>query len=244
MSKLSEKDKSINESDKIILPEFKKERLVVVIKGDCDLLLNKMTAEAEEEIIDKQTGKAKKTKQPINMYQRLISGVHWMDNFESMSDENCEVGPDGKKQPKYTAEAHAELMKTNRIGYDASGIKKGLLEAAVRVLGESKSTIINANLKIIPEKKNLIAINFNGQYDVDESIITNWKGNAFLTYRNVFPEWSMSINVEYLPSNITRDQVIQLFQAMGFSGGIGAHRVGLKGGTNGSFNVVEVKELV
>ena len=79
--------------------------------------------------------------------------------------------------------------------------------------------------------------------EIDESIITNWKGNAFLTYRTIFRDWTSTFVVEYLPDNISRDQVIELLQAMGFAGGIGAHRVGLKGGTNGKFHVEKVEMI-
>ena len=54
--------------------------------------------------------------------------------------------------------------------------------------------------------------------------------------------WSLH-GPRVLPDNISRDQVIELLQAMGFAGGIGAHRVGLKGGTNGKFHV-EAAEMV
>ena len=105
-----------------------------------------------------------------------------------------------------------------------------------------KSTIINANIQVIPEKQNLVPIHFN-ETEIDESIITNWKGNAFLTYRTIFRDWTSTFIVEYLPDNISRDQVIELLQAMGFAGGIGAHRVGLKGGTNGKFHVEKVEMI-
>ena len=211
------------------IPEFKKEAIIVTIEGDSDLILCKMTDSAQEEIKDSQTksGKATKAKEAINMYQRLVESVHWMDG----------------KETDFTEEGWRNALKNNRVGYDASGIKKGLCDAAVRVLGESKSTIINANIQIIPEKRNLIPIEFaNAGYD--ESIITNWKGNAFLTYRNVFNGWKASFRVEYLPSNISMDQVITLIQAMGFAGGLGAHRVGLKGGTNGQFHVTKVEQVL
>jgi hypothetical protein len=39
------------------------------------------------------------------------------------------------------------------------------------------------------------------------------------------------------------EQVITLVQAMGFANGLGAHRVGLKGGTNGQFHVAEVIQV-
>jgi hypothetical protein len=217
---------------------LKKETLRITIKGDdhCDLILNKMTDEAVEDIKASQTKTGSKTKDPINMWQRLIGGLHWMDSFKN----HPFLDADGK--PEYTEESYYELLKSNRVGYDASGIKKGLCEAAVRVLGESKSTIINANLQIIPDKKNLVPIEF-GETEIDESVITNWKGNAFLTYRTVFRNWSSTFTVEYLPSNLSIEQVIEMFQAMGFAGGIGAHRVGLKGGTNGKFYVDSVVKI-
>lgn len=246
---------------KIKIKEFPKETIIVTIKGSSDVILNKMTDEAIEDIKDTQTKAAKGAKKaPLNMWQRLIGGLHWMDNFEThpfvdvFSDEAIADGKivggstvqrDGKTviiRPQYTEESYYELLRSNRIGYDASGIKKGLLEAAVRVLGESKSTIINANLQVIPEKKNLIPIDF-GETDIDESVITNWKGNAFLTYRTVLRDWEMKVKVEYLPNNLSIDQVVELFQAMGFAGGIGAHRIGLKGGTNGSFKVIGVEQV-
>lgn len=245
-------------TDVIKIKEFKKESLIITIHGDSDCILNKMTDEAVEAIkIDQTKTGTKGQKAPINMWQRLIGGLHWMDSFKDhpyldILDKNVvTVGgqlvtvPNGDSmlvRPQYTEESYVELLKSNRVGYDASGIKKGLLEAAVRVLGESKSTIINANLRILPEKKNLIPITF-GETDIDESVITTWKGNAFLTYRTIFRDWSMDIKVEYLPSNLSRDQVVELFQAMGFAGGIGAHRIGLKGGTNGAFSVTAVKQV-
>lgn len=211
---------------KVQIKPFKKEAMRVTIKGDCDLILNKMTDEAIEDIKSTQTKTAKGTKEPINMWQRLVGGLHWMDG----------------KEKEYTEDGYYDALKNNRVGYDASGIKKGICDAAVRVLGESKSTVINANIQIIPEKQNLVPIEF-GETEIDESVITNWKGNAFLTYRTIFRDWSCSFVVEYLPDNISRDQVIELLQAMGFAGGIGAHRVGLKGGTNGKFHV-EAAEMV
>lgn len=242
----------------IKIKEFPKETIIVTIRGNSDVILNKMTDEAIEDIKDTQTKKAKGAKKaPLNMWQRLVGGIHWMDNFkdhpyldifteeDSVAGSSVIIKENGKMErvrPKYTEESYYALLSGNRVGYDASGIKKGLLDAAVRVLGESKSTIINANLQIIPEKKNLIPITF-GESDIDESVITNWKGNAFLTYRTILRDWEMKIKVEYLPSNLSMDQVIELFQAMGFAGGIGAHRIGLKGGTNGSFGVVAVEQV-
>lgn len=213
---------------KVTIPEFKKEAIMVTIEGDSDLILCKMTDEAAEGIKDSQTksGKATKAKEAINMYQRLLQSVHWME----------------EQTEEYTEEGWKRALQTNRIGYDASGIKKGLCDAAVRVLGESKSTIINANLQVIPEKRNLIPIEF-ASAGYDESIITNWKGNAFLTYRNVFSGWKATFRIEYLPSNISMEQVITLVQAMGFANGLGAHRVGLKGGTNGQFHVSQVIQV-
>lgn len=248
----------------VTIPEFKKEEIIVTIAGDCDLILCKMTDSAQTEIKDSQTktGKsASKAKEAINMFQRLIESVHWMDPVdasvtgefeyvnlagekEKVDVSTCfDVDEKGKTIYSYTEQGWNYALQNNRIGYDASGIKKGLCDAAVRVLGESKSTIINANVQVIPEKRNLVPIEFKDN-GFDESIITNWKGNAFLTYRNVFNDWSAKFRIEYLPSNISMEQVIALVQAMGFAGGIGAHRVGLKGGTNGKFHVAKVDKVI
>ena len=207
---------------------LKTQTILITIEGDSDLILNKMSDSSVEEIKDSQTGKTgKKAKEAINMYQRLVEGIHWMDG----------------KETDFTKEGWHNALKNNRVGYDASGIKKGICDAAVRVLGETKSTITNANIQVIPEKANLVPIKFK-LAGYDESIITNWKGNAFLTYRNVFSGWSSQFKIQFMPDNISVEQVVELVQAMGFAGGIGAHRVGLKGGTNGQFHVSDVELFV
>ncbi len=214
-----------NKKRKIEVKPLKVETIMVTIEGDSDLILNKMTDSSAEVIKNAQTGKTgKKSKEAINMYQRLLESIHWMDG----------------KEAEFTEEAWLNALKNNRVGYDASGIKKGICDAAVRVLGESKSTITNANIQVIPEKANLVPIKFD-TFGYDESIITNYKGNAFLTYRNIFHGWSCKFKVSFLSDNISIEQVIELIQAMGFAGGMGAHRVGLKGGTNGQFHVSEVE---
>ena len=210
---------------KIEVKPLKLETIMVTIEGDSDLILNKMTDSSSNEIKESQTGKTgKKAKEAINMYQRLVESIHWMDG----------------KEEDFTEEGWMNALKNNRVGYDASGIKKGICDAAVRVLGESKSTITNANIQIIPEKANLVPISFKTS-GYDEAIITNWKGNAFLTYRNVFKDWSCKFKVQFMPDNISLEQVVELIQAMGFACGMGAHRVGLKGGTNGQFHIKEVE---
>ena len=224
----------------IVIKPIDKEVIRITIEGDkgCDMILNKMTEESIKEIIEDQTDNktgGKKKKKPINMWQRLIQGLH----LYGEALKNCPYRePDGTLQ--HTEECYYWLLANANVGYNASGIKKGLCEAAIRVLGESKSTIINANLQVSPEYADLVPIKF-GETDIDEAIITNWKGNAFLTYRTIFRNWSSTFEVEYLPTNLSLEQVIAMFNAMGFAGGLGAHRVGLKGGTNGKFHVSHVE---
>lgn len=205
------------------------ETVEITIKGDSDLILNKMTDTAAQEIIKDQTGEndksVKKKKDPINKWQRLVEGIHWMDGPET----------------DFTEEGWKNALEHNRVGYDASGIKKGICEAVVRVLGKSKSTVENANIQIVPEKKNLVQIKFD-DIAIDESIIPGFKG-TFLAYRNVLSGWESTFKVKYIADNITINQLIEMFQYMGFAGGLGAHRVGLKGGTNGQFHVAKVVQV-
>lgn len=79
----------VNEEKKEVvkIKPFKKEAILVTIKGDCDLILNKMTDEAIEDIKSTQTKTAKGTKEPINMWQRLVGGLHWMDGKENTYTE-------------------------------------------------------------------------------------------------------------------------------------------------------------
>ena len=210
----------------IAVKPIKLKTMYITIEGDSDLILNKMTKTSQLEIINDRTGKTgNKTKAPINMYQQLVESIHWMDGDET----------------NLTEEGWKDAITNNRVGYSASGIKKGICDAAVRVLGESKSTIINANIQVVPDKADLVPIEFTG-HAIDESIITGFKG-TFLCYRNVFSGWSSTFKLTYRPDMFSAEQVIELVQAMGFAGGLGAHRVGLKGGTNGQFHVVKACEV-
>lgn len=229
----------VKKTEKKEIRQLPVHEIMVEIAGDSDLILNKMTDEAIQDIIDNQTGKTgKKAKEAINKYQRLIESIHWMDEPSEPLPEDLKVKDYQKYE--YTEEGWHKALNENRVGYDASGIKKGICEAVVRVLGESKSTIVNSNVHVIPEKANLVPITFEDVY-YDESIITNYKGNAFLTYRNVFSGWKSKFKVRFMPDNISFEQVIEIIQAMGFAGGLGAHRVGLKGGTNGTFKVINAQ---
>ena len=76
----------------------------ITIKGDSDLILNKMTDSSIQDIVDTQTGKTnKKSKEAINQWQMLMESVHWMDG----------------KETDFTEEGWNNALKNNRIGYDA-----------------------------------------------------------------------------------------------------------------------------
>lgn len=213
-------------SKEIVIKQFPTETIEVTIAGDGDLILSKMSDKAEQDLIDQQTGKAKgKGKEAKDRWECLLGGVHWMDGPET----------------DYSEEGWEKAMKDNRVGYVASGIKKGICDAVVRVLGESKSTIANANIQILPEKRDLVPIQF-ANVGYEEKIISNWKGQPLYSCRNIFNGWSCTFKVRYT-TNYTVDQIVECIQAMGFSNGIGAHRVGLKGGTNGMFHVEKVTIL-
>lgn len=234
------------EVQKIALPQSPYEYIDISIHGTAPLILNGFTETAQKEIEENQTTEKTTTKKatekqkkpPINPYQRLIESLHWID----MSDK---AKADGRCPSELTEDAWKTAMDlglngNSNIGYDASGIKKGICDAVVRVMGETKSTIHNANIQVIPVSKNLIPIQY-GSYEAERSIISQFKG-TFLTYRNVFDNWSMKIRFAYNPVNISAPELIDLVGAMGFSGGLGAHRVGLKGGTNGTF-VIDGAEM-
>lgn len=211
------------ENKVIVLPEFKRESAMIELVGEEPLILCCMTKSARQEIIDKFTGKEiPKKKDPINMYEQLVSSLHWMDGEET----------------DYTKEGWMNALKNNRVGYHIEGIKKGMLEAVIRVFGKSKSTVENASISVIPEKKCLVPVTFEGN-SYTEDIITSYNG-TFLSYKNVFEDWRIKLRVDYLSSNISIDTIVTIFQAMGFAGGLGARRVGLKGCTNGTFHVGEV----
>lgn len=239
------------------VPVLKQRYIDIKIQGDAPMILSAMTTEARYEILNSQTTKEsslKKTKkkEPINKFRRAIESVH-LEHYmpgERSYLVDYEQNEDGIYAPvrqltedDWKAFA-ADIMfdGTNRVGYDASGIKKGLMEAVVRVLGESKSTIHNANIHVRPSFRNYVPIEIFGDIELDESIIPAYKG-TFAVFRNVINNWMMTFTIGYNPDIVSDVEVMQIVQAMGFSGGLGAHRVGVKGGTNGSFKITGAADV-
>lgn len=242
----------------LIIPVLKQRYIDIRIQGNAPMILSAMTTEARYDILNSQTTKegslktTKKKKEPINKFRRAIESVH-LEHYmpgERSYLVDYEQNEDGAYVPvrQLTEEDWNEFAKdimfngTNRVGYDASGIKKGLMDAVVRVLGESKSTIHNANIHVRPVFRNYVPIEIFGGVELDESIIPSFNG-TFAVFRNVITNWMMTFTIGYNPDVISDVEVMQIVQAMGFSGGLGAHRVGVKGGTNGSFGIVSAADV-
>lgn len=210
----------------LALPNIDIRTVEIVLKGNNELMLGKMTDRQRTSLIKSQTGVEDKTKvkEPINMYENIMSSIYWMNG----------------KETNYTEEGWHKAMQTNRIGYSAEGIKKGMLEAVVRIFGKSKSTVENANIMILSEN-NLCPVTFES-YDYDESIITSFNG-TFVTYRPILRDWRCTVKLQFIENNITIQDIANIFTAMGFAGGLGARRVGLKGGSYGSFYVEDIRDV-
>lgn len=189
----------------------------ITIKGDSDLILNKMRDSTSQELADKQEGKAQGTKKPVNMYEHLLGSIHWLKGEET----------------NYTEEGWKNALKNNTPGYPSSGMKKALCDAVVRVIGETYSTKFNANVQILDS---FLPITFRDS-NYDKSLFSPQKGSPVLCYRNVFRDWETSFTIKYIPDNYSLEQILEIIDCAGFACGIGSHRPSSKGGSNGMFHV-------
>jgi hypothetical protein len=223
-TEMLEKERIQIKEEKIeIQNKIKFEKAIITIIGDSDLILNKMTESAAQELADKQEGKVQGAKKNVNMYEQLVASIHWLKGDET----------------NYTEEGWKNALQNNIPGYPSSGMKKALCDAVVRVLGETYSTKFNANVQILDS---FLPIKFESS-SYDKSLLSPQRGKPVLCYRNVFRNWESSFTIKYIPDNYSLEQIIEAITCAGFACGIGSHRPSSKGGSNGMFHIKSVIKL-
>lgn len=189
----------------IEIKEVRPQNITVHIEGDTDLVLNKMNDVSSRQLIDARKDKAKKIEKP-NMWEEIITAMHWRDG----------------KPTEFTEKGLADALTNNAPCLTAFGLKKSFGEAVVRLNLDTYSTKFDASVNIIAPG-GLVPIKF-AEHFVDEKLMSPKKGSPVLVHLNRFCGWSADINISYIDSVYSTEQLINVINLAGFGIGIGSGR--------------------
>lgn len=208
-------------------------KVTVSLVGDTDLILCKKPRSFERLEIFKQSH-PKGTKippeyqQPYNMWERLITSVHWLKPIQ-FHDEDNEL---------YTEEEWKHYMETNKPCILGKAFKDSMKEAFISC-GFKESTGKNGTdymRTTVISEINPISFADVG-YDQHLVMTSGLSRVNVLTQQNVFHGWRCDIEVTFLESAIPLSTICELITAAGTFIGVGSR----SGEGYGRYHIEEVK---
>lgn len=187
------------------IKEVRPEIITVHIVGDTDLVLNKMNDVTTRQLVDARKDKAKKIEK-TNEWEEIITSIHWRD---------------GKPEDMSRA-GMIDALKNNAPCITAFGLKKSFGEAVVRLGIDTYSTKFDASVNILAPG-GLVPIKFTEHF-IDEKLMSPKKGAPVLVHLNRFCGWSADIQLSFIDSVYSAEQLINIINLAGFGIGIGSGR--------------------
>ena len=185
--------------------EVKPQLLTVHIVGDSDLVINKMNDVTSRQLIEARKDKAKRIEKP-NEWEEIITSIHWRDG----------------KPTEFSEKAMKEALKKNAPCITTFGLKKSFGEAVVRLGIDTYSTKFDASVNILGSG-GLVPIKFTEHY-IDEKLMSPKKGAPVLVHLNRFCGWSADIQLSFIDSVYSAEQLLNVINLAGFGIGIGSGR--------------------
>ena len=187
------------------IKEVRPQTMTVRIVGDTDLVLNKMNDVTTRQLTDARKDKAKKIETP-NVWEEIITSIHWRDG----------------KPTDFSEAGMKEALKQNAPCLTSFGLKKSFGEAVVRLGIDTYSTKFDASVNLI-STGGLVPIKFT-EHVIDEKLMSPKKGAPVLTHLNRFIGWSADIQISFIDSVYSAEQLINIINLAGFGIGIGSGR--------------------
>ena len=180
---------------------------VITVEGDTDLVLNKMNARNVRAL----TGDRNKMREEPNLWEDLITAVHWRDTIPM---KNTYTESDEAMMHKLLAE--------NAPCITAFGLKKSFGQTVVRTGVDKYSTSFDAAMNI-SATNGLIPVQFAG-WAYTEQLMSPKRGAPINVVLNHFMGWSAKFKIDYMEGVFSRDRIIDVINLAGFSIGIGSGR--------------------
>lgn len=196
---------SKTDSETVTLKAISPKSVKVRIVGDSDLVLNKMNDVTRRDLIDKRKDKAKNLEKP-NEWEQIITSMHWYKGTPT----------------DFSEEGLRKAFVNNAPCISAFGLRKSFGDAVVRNEIDKYKTKFDASVNIIT-RGNLIPITFAEHY-IDEKLMSPKLGSPVLVRLNRFVGWSAEVEISYLDTVYSLEQIINIINLAGFGLGIGSGR--------------------
>lgn len=181
--------------------------MVITIEGDSDLVLNKMNARN----IRALTGDRNKMREQPNLWEDLITAIHWRDQLPMKSTYSESDEAMMKK-----------LLEENAPCITAFGLKKSFGQTVVRTGVDKYATSFDAAMNITAVN-GLIPVKFTG-WAYTEQLMSPKRGAPINVALNHFMGWEATFQVDYMEGVFSRDRILDVINIAGFSIGIGSGR--------------------
>lgn len=201
--------------------------------GDSDLILCKKARSFEQAEIFKQSNPKgtkipPKYQQPYNMWERLITSLHWLNPIE-FHDEDHSL---------YSEDEWRHYMETNKPCILGKAFKDSMKEAFISC-GFKESTGKNGtDYMRTTSISGINPISFQeAGYDQHLAMTSGLSRVNVLTQQNVFRNWSCDVTITFLETAIPLSTITELLVAAGTFIGIGSRR----GEGYGRYHIAEIK---
>jgi hypothetical protein len=212
------------EKEGIDLPEIKVKRFNIRIVGDTPFIVHAWSEKAKKEMLDVQTGKPKKAREPKNPVADFINSMYWLTPMpKEMTEKAFEDAV--KKGAKFGMPV-VMFKKAAANGARLNGAAKFNNEVFARmwIMGdEGEFATINGKPKIVPVMREDM-VRIGGATKV-----------ADLRYRGEFKNWSVELTVSINSGITSIEEVVNYLNLGGFSAGVGEWRIN-KGGIFGAYH--------
>lgn len=213
--------KATTETKQIEIPPLEFRWMMLTLRGESPLILNRCSESTINAIETKQTGGATNKKAPRDPEQEYI--------------EHCYPICDGAP-----ATPTKETFAGCEFGFPAIGIKKAICTAGMR-FADAKKVQMFGVIFVHGPHRGLIKINGVPVMGRDP-VKPPAQNTMHIAYRPYFDPWEMVVPIRYVSTVVTAEQLINAVRWAGISIGLGSWRVE-NGGDKGVFEIGKIQEF-
>ena len=190
--------------------------MILLIKGDTDLLSNRKDESIAQGIEDIKSGKKTGNKpRPLTPEEQFKRSLHSVPKLDPKEEQKYGFPASGFMKAGIAAASGKDWWEGNVDGKRFKG--------SVRVLGD-----------IIPIEGKLVMSVVDGRRPPRT-------GAPCKIYRGQFKDWSCKLPIRFNANLMSPSEIVAIFNMAGFSIGIGDDRPGKNGGQWGQFHVEKVE---
>lgn len=212
----------VSKSGYVSIPGVKREEVKTLIVGTTMLVTHKFSEKMRAQMESKQQGEAKGAREP--------------------------------KKPKELFEAARYRLADGGDGIPAGGLKSCIVagargEETATMAGSKGAIFVESDCKVTDLVRIYTGTDASGNPIPPISrtdVVRNATGVADIRYRPQYTNWAIALRVQFLPSLLSRSQVLQMIAHAGIADGLCEWRPGSKkslSGQWGTFRLAEPEEI-